>query len=258
MSKLTDMRRVFAIGMMFFGLSALAQDQTYPNPLPYNPDSNLDGFIGIDDLLDLLALYNTLYPDSFSGDETGAILDLGKMAFNECFNTLESMGPKWRVMTHRDFRKHFTFLLERGDQLYNMDPAESYCFDGWVLSPDHTPNKSNFWWCYGDVDYYGDPDSTEYAGNYYSVHGGSSYQNHPYVSRVFDDFEEERDFFGKKHCFAVTELKPQVSYQVLVDAELQQLVSATTDSLNNGWNLQGNASQGFSGTWTQTIWRWAE
>ena len=63
MSKLTDMRRVFAIGVMFFGLSALAQDQTYPNPLPYNPDSNLDGFIGIDDLL--IVSYDILTTHTF-------------------------------------------------------------------------------------------------------------------------------------------------------------------------------------------------
>lgn len=248
-----DMRRVFAIGMMFFGMSALAQYQTYSNPMPYNPDSNLDGFIGIDDLLDLLALYNTLYPDSFSGDETGAILDLGDMALNECFAALESMGSKWRIMTHRDFRKHFQYLLERGNQLYEQGEA---CFEGWVLSPRYSPDGASFFWCYGDVDYWGDPDSTEYLGNYYSVHGGMN--QYPHINRVFDDEDDEGYFFGKKHCFAVTELKPQVSYQVLVDAELQQLVSATSDSLNNGWNLQGSASQGFSGSWTQTIWRWAE
>ena len=84
---------------LLLGLSVLAsaQNDGIQYPFPYNPDGNSDGYISLNDMLDLLSVYGQEYPQSFYSDTTVAVLNLGRMGAHTCQAQAKQAGSEWRI-----------------------------------------------------------------------------------------------------------------------------------------------------------------
>ena len=84
---------------LLLGLSVLASAQSdgFQYPFPYNPDGNSDGYISLNDMLDLLSVYGQEYPQSFYSDTTVSVLNLGTMGAHTCQAQAKQAGSEWRI-----------------------------------------------------------------------------------------------------------------------------------------------------------------
>ena len=88
------MKRLVALMMCAVSLGAAAQ---FPN-LPYNPDENGDGLIGVVDLQGLLANYGNEFSGAvISEDGESAITFIGNMAYPQCAQACKELPGKWAV-----------------------------------------------------------------------------------------------------------------------------------------------------------------
>ena len=88
------MKHLLTLALFAFGLNALAQ---FPN-LPYNPDENGDGLIGVVDLQGLLANYGSEFSSAvLSEDLESAIVYMGEMAYPLCAQTCTNLPGIWSL-----------------------------------------------------------------------------------------------------------------------------------------------------------------
>ncbi len=87
----------YLITLLFAALSLNAVGQV-EYPFPYNPDVNSDGYIGINDLMELLSIYGEEFgSDQLFYSDTEAILDLGIMYYGECVFQCSQLQGDWKV-----------------------------------------------------------------------------------------------------------------------------------------------------------------
>ena len=103
------MKRLVALMMCAVSLGAAAQ---FPN-LPYNPDENGDGLIGVADLQGLL----TLYSQEFSGAVVSenlqdAILFLGNMSYPTCHLQCKSLPGGWHMADETEIGLVFDEIVD--------------------------------------------------------------------------------------------------------------------------------------------------
>jgi hypothetical protein len=92
------MKYLITLLIATLSLNAFSQSDGWEYPFPYNPDGNSDGYIGLNDLLDLLAIYGQEFgPDQLFYTETDAILDLGPMYYGECVFQCSQLQGDWKV-----------------------------------------------------------------------------------------------------------------------------------------------------------------
>jgi hypothetical protein len=240
------MRFLFTIVISALSLNAFSQSDGWEYPFPYNPDGDADGYVTLSDLLDLLPLYGNEYPDSFHNDDSGAILYLGSVAYNECYNQARIAEGNWRLPNTKDILKWGDYLGEEFDQMYN---------EQW---PDGGSNELRY--DFHSYDKSGDPSimTIYYLKVYYPPSQGSQiiketgrYTNsgNGVYTKVLTDIQS--------HCFIVTEVRPDIEYHVVLGT-VELLKEEVNDSLANGWNLIGGFSRSSSSYCSQAIWRWAE
>ncbi len=88
------MKRLVALMMCAVSLGAAAQ---FPN-LPYNPDENGDGLIGVVDLQGLLANYGNEFASAVvSEDGESAISYIGTMNFPSCAAACRNLPGHWEL-----------------------------------------------------------------------------------------------------------------------------------------------------------------
>lgn len=240
------MRLILSLSLAFISLSVVAQNPFSPDfPFPYNPDGNADGYIGLNDMLDLLSVYGQQYPESFYGDSTGAILFIGKETAGGCLRASELAGSKWRVMTPLDALKRDIVIANHFSESYNQEPT-AY-FDFWVKDTDgdfiigtHQFRNPYYAWINTQDGGEGYPDGLSY---------GSGIQSTNY-SGV--DNSERMNYWQPEECILVTEVYPEIEYHI-IEGNLEEVQSAVNDSLSNGWKLQGGI--GANG---QAIWKYTE
>ena len=88
------MKRLITLMMCAVSLGAAAQ---FPN-LPYNPDENGDGFIGVVDLQGLLASYGSEFAEAVvSDDGESAILYMGPSGVLQCNYTCKNLPGFWTL-----------------------------------------------------------------------------------------------------------------------------------------------------------------
>jgi len=89
------MRRLVALMISAVSLVAAAQ---FPN-LPYNPDENGDGLIGVVDLQGLLAEYGSEFSAAtLPIDSSFAVLGVGSKKYLECVFECSSLPGKWAIV----------------------------------------------------------------------------------------------------------------------------------------------------------------
>ena len=93
------MKHIFLTALVGFCLSSWAQDF----PIPYNPDSDLNGLIGSPDLLSLLAVYGEEFSAAVvAEDNEAAIMSMGTMSYPECYQSCRGLPGQWSVSEIHD------------------------------------------------------------------------------------------------------------------------------------------------------------
>lgn len=98
------MRHVLTSLALFATFAAAGQVNGFQ--LPYNPDVEPDGFIGVGDILELLVLFgNQFSPENVyvNVDSSHVALNQGQMNFFECSAECASLEGSWRMANELDF-----------------------------------------------------------------------------------------------------------------------------------------------------------
>lgn len=104
-------------------VSSLAMGQ-WPS-LPYNPDDNADGLIGVADLQALLANYGSEFASAIvSEDSSLAVVDIGEMTMGECLSSCLALPGKWHMINSEEFLVHAQ-NLDGGPGGYHVHYPES-------------------------------------------------------------------------------------------------------------------------------------
>ena len=73
--------------------------------LPYNPDVEPDGYIGVQDVLELLQLYGSEFNAAlfFDEDSTLMVMEVGQMNIFECLAACDDLPSNWRLANMTEF-----------------------------------------------------------------------------------------------------------------------------------------------------------
>ena len=94
------MKHLLTLVLVAFSLNAFSQG--IPQ-LPYNPDENGDGLIGVPDLQGLLSQYGLAFNSAIlSEDGENAVVNLGDMSYPECAASCRNLPGFWSVSTLED------------------------------------------------------------------------------------------------------------------------------------------------------------
>lgn len=209
-----------------FLVSSLAMGQ-FPN-LPYNPDDNADGLIGVADLQTLLANYGQEFSSAVvSEDGESAIVYMGDMAYPQCQYSCDHLPGFWRLPNLED-------LVPVWSEVYNSSGPYTWLYSG----------KESL---------------IEASGASQAIfpvfRGLSGNSNNTYVSGANADFAVTQNM----RCYCAARQLPRVEYEYCVSSSgtfmdcCQNLVSEGWYPLNSNPRVQGG-----NGTNSQAFWRWAE
>ena len=202
--------------------------------LPYNPDENGDGLIGVVDLQGLLANYGNEFASAvISEDGESAIVAMGQMQYPVCAFTCKSLPGFWDIPT-----------LEQFGMIWDEVGIES--------------TQSNY-----STRYYVRPSNPNSYSSNYHVQVFNRYQ-YDYGVGGFSMSGEDIEY----QCYCAAKQLPRVEYTSCVGCNtsgsgtytVQNLQSCIDDKLAEGWYPLGNPVQtGYNGSCTnQAFWRWAE
>ncbi len=196
------------------------QAQT-PVEFPYNPDFDGDDFIGVLDLVELLALYETTFSEEnlyLSEDSSGAVINLGQMAYPQCAYQCSNLPGKWRVALLEDLGMVW-------DSLLTIAPGISW------LGGTGSQREFSF------------------------INVSSPYTSYTPTSQM------DTNILGtNQNCLcAIREMKPvEVSYctgNYAMSGSFE--LPCVDEKLSEGWLPLGGLSIS-SGKGTQAFWRWAQ
>ena len=227
---------------LLLGLSVLAsaQNDGFQYPFPYNPDGNSDGYISLNDMLDLLSVYGQEYPQSFYSDTTVAVLNLGKMGAHTCQAQAKQAGSEWRI-------PHVSELARFSPAAVNAIPQGQSSASAWFL------DRSNILvspWNFSVATPTNDPsydlipraDSSEV----YSVNH-SPFNNGSFVNVT-----------TTKTCFLVSEIRPEFEYSYCNTGSGGDFTTCVTDKLNDGWMPMPGGTKNSASYFYQGFWRIVE
>ena len=223
---------------LLLGLSVLAsaQNDGIQYPFPYNPDGNSDGYISLNDMLDLLSVYGQEYPQSFATDTSRAVLNLGRMGAHVCKRQAELAGRAWRVMTKQDL------------YLFAELAVNTFTDDGF----EYTWTSSDFNGQMVYTRFIDKPISELSTSVDYIVKSDSTV--------IFDVQVEEQQTNGtiylrsKYRCLIVSEVKPEYEFSYCITVSGGDFTTCVTDKLNDGWipmpgGTKNSPSQFYQGFW---------
>ena len=215
------MKRLIALTMCAVSLGAAAQ---FPN-LPYNPDENGDGLIGVVDLQGLLANYGTEFASAvISSNGEMAVTEVGQMSYLRCRTSCASLAGVWSMIDENS----------AGLAIDSLDFGGGYA---WVdLNSHHLSVGSESWYAIANV--VNSSGSVEqYLDNQWSI---------------------------ECRCFCSTEQMPRVEYAQCTNSNSDVFDSCCEEKVSEGWYplsvnpLVPTNSNSNSFHWSQAFWRWAE
>ena len=239
---------------LLLGLSVLASAQSdgWQYPFPYNPDGNSDGYISLNDMLDLLSVYGQEYPETFYGDSTGAILDLGTLVRFDCYNQARLAGPQWRMMGRQDLARWYPYLADLGQTEYDAGTLPSNRLYGWVVNENNSMSPwslsygvSDNWQSYTFATAYSStaPPNLIISGTQTYVGSQGNGNNSP---------------IGAGRCFIVSEVLPEYEFSYCNTGSGGDFTTCVTDKLNDGWIPMPGGTKNSASYFYQGFWRIAE
>ena len=224
------MKHLFA---SLFAVVCFATYAQFPS-LPYNPDENGDGLIGVSDLQGLLANYGNEFASAIvSEDGESANVYMGQMAYPLCTQSCNNLPGIWSIPSLEDLG------LVWGE-VYNTQ-AISHT---WLTPATNSAVNST------------------YLLQYFYSGTGSSESNH-LIDQTNHPQKEYRCYCAAKqlprveydYCFGTSNLSNQTS---ALTASLNDLKACVNDKLSVGWHLLGTTQPQSFDTEVQGLWRWAE
>lgn len=215
------MKHLLTISALLFSSLAMGQ---WPS-LPYNPDDNADGLIGVVDLQGLLANYGNEFASAVvSEDGESAIVYMGEMAFPPCALACRSLPGMWETASTVDLGLVWNEVYSTGiDNLTWLKPSSGSNVPGLFVSQDE-----------------------------------SSYIYHETLS-------EYKYMARQARCYCAAKQLPRVEYSFCHSPlqGTSQLQECCDEKAANGWCPLGgiemtNQSGSFDFKYAQAFWRWAE
>ena len=200
-------------------VAVTAGAQTSIPTAPYNPDSDMDGMITVEDLMSLLTLFSTefsAYTLSLTSDSSMAALYVGQLDYFDCRVKCDTIQGNWKVLeldNYGYFRNDLDSLQSNGQY--------AWLNHGWV-----DQNK-----VLAISLIYDSPSEIATTNPYNCVCQTETY---PLVEYA-------------------------VCYDTAGGNGPQALEDCVNAKLNEGWNLLGGVSIGSTyRIYSQAVWRWAE
>ena len=206
--------------------------------LPYNPDSEPDGYIGVGDVLEVLSIFGSQWNASdiyLNDDSTTMCMDMGQMHIAKCLAVCDALSGSWRLANLTDFGFAMELIPSIGIPFFIQDENLT------IPKVDAVSTKPGISSTIGKL-YYGSPES-----GYATVY-----------QLDYDDVWEEN------RCICATHERPKVEYLVfdpmesnLTDAAVE-FDSWLNEKAQEGWRMMP-APSGYAepGTWV-FLWRWAD
>ena len=90
------MKRLLALMLCAMSLGVMAQTEY---PYPYNPDGNNDGYISLNDLLDLLSVYGSEFNAGvLATDSISAVYYTGELDYYDCASSCVALRGNWKML----------------------------------------------------------------------------------------------------------------------------------------------------------------
>ena len=186
--------------------------------MPYNPDENGDGQIGVADLQGLLANYGNEFVGVVSSNGA-AMVELGELSKPECMTACHNLPGNWTIPTSKFLMLHMNLVNE-------------------VLDRDSdATSDSNFFW----VENNGYTDYRTSNDDQVLVHGISTLDaanldyvvSGPYTGTEislssFSDFVDEL-------CLCAIQEKPHVEYFLCSTGSADDLQNCVDEKVQDGW-----------------------
>ena len=223
---------------LLLGLSVLASAQSdgFQYPFPYNPDGNSDGYISLNDMLDLLSVYGQEYPQSFYSDTTVAVLNLGLMGAHNCQAQAKQAGSEWRIPDRSElarFSPAAVNTIPSGESASAWFLADETMLTSWQFSPSADSGH--------DLMYTAD---SSFA--YYVYHReGLSGSGNTFVTY-------------KRTCFLVSEVRPEYEFSLCYSTSDASFSQCVTEKLNDGWIPMPGGNRNSPSGYYQGFWRIVE
>ena len=215
----TSTSRVLS-ALLFVAVTTESAAQSFP--LPYNPDENGDGLIGVVDLQGLLANYGSEFSSAvLSEDGESAITYMGEMAYPPCAMACKNLPGMWTIPT-----------LEQLGLVWEEVNANTFGVnaDTWLI-----PSQGA-----GDVNINGgDRAFTLRVYNRNGYQYGSAHAG------------------GTAKCYCAARQLPRVEFYKCVgngSNAVEECVTCTNTKLAEGWQLLPPGGSSI----VQDLWRWAE
>ena len=214
------MKHLFASFLTVICFGVLAQTPQ----LPYNPDENGDGLIGVADLQSFLALYNAEFSAAVSNNGI-AFINLGTLTKDDCITNCNNLPGRWGVTRFNEVSMNWQLFAE--------------AIGGWDPNAGGSGNDSEqFWLTTGKSDNMSieSPDAGKLddqgATNWslYSFDGGTP-----------------------KLCVCSITERPKIEYQRIVqDGSGPAMNAIVNELLNEGWYIQSTDEL------YMHLWRWKD
>ena len=207
-------------------ISSLAMGQ-FPN-LPYNPDDNADGLIGVADLQALLANYGSEFASAVvSEDGESAIVYMGEMHYAPCALACKNLPGLWQTSEIEDL------ALIWNDVCNATTNTETW------LQPSKCPPTDNETYRV----FISRDESTQNSGQHYVATTSS-----PVVNRS---------------CYCAAKQLPRVEYTMCSTTSSDTFLSCCEERVTEGWMPLSGSNPASAGadnfrTYSQAFWRWAE
>ena len=216
------MKHLLTLTALF--ISSLAMGQ-FPN-LPYNPDDNGDGLIGVSDLQSFLALYNTEFSAAVSGNGI-VFIELGSMNKPECYTACNDLPGRWRVSSFLEVTENWELFAET---------------IAWEYAGVGSSNDSDPFWLSHDWSQGNHPLNQEQEGaRFDDSSGGWSI-----VVMGLSDKDNHR-------CVCSITERPKIEYQrIAQDGSDTYMNTIVNEFLNEGWYIQSNDEL------YMHLWRWKD
>ena len=209
------MKNVFTLAIALASVCAHAQ---FPN-MPYNPDENGDGLIGVADLQGLLANYGNEFVGAVSSNGA-AMVDLGQLNKSECMTACHGLPGNWTIPTTKFLMQHMNLVNE----VLDRDP--------------NATESSNWFWAEND----GYTDDGISSDQNRIVHGISnldaailSVSSSSYLPMGTKVEVMESGNWYEYYCLCAIQEKPHVEYFLCSTSNASDLQNCVNEKVQIGW-----------------------
>ena len=208
------MKRFVALMMCAVSLGAAAQ---FPN-LPYNPDDNADGLIGVADLQALLANYGSEFSSAIlSEDGESAIVYMGHMGMLQCGYACQNLPGYWTLPNQFDIVPVID-NIGTGAAWLKFDPSSERLRS----------------------------DDQRYEYPFYDGGDGNIVVGY-FITQNFQCY-----------CTAKQMPRVEYSACIVNTAQTSNFLNCCAEKVSLGWYPLDNAPSGATNHFSQAFWRWAE